>query len=222
MKAICAADIAGLHEVLKLGQLELNACVEVEPASHVKRKCTFLTALVEECKADGKTKLKIAQLLIDAGARPDAASLCLAPPELMSLFLSALLRAPPVEVQPIHSYTATPLHAHAKLGRAEQCKQLLEAKASVDAKDESGSTPLLLAVESCHSEVMRLLLSANADPTIANKAGQTALSIKIARSTAPTDASTSAATESDDLQLLLSQSPTSKAKASSESDRLVN
>ena len=60
----------------------------------------------------------------------------------------------------------TPLHFAASTGKIDYVKSLLEFRADLDAKDRDHITPLMLAVNSNHSFVVRELLIAKCDPTI--------------------------------------------------------
>jgi ankyrin repeat protein len=64
----------------------------------------------------------------------------------------------------------------AQQGHTEAVKLLLAAKASVDAANKDGWTPLYIAARKGHTEAIKLLLAANADPT-KEVQGWTALAI---------------------------------------------
>eukprot|EP00438_Fugacium_kawagutii_P033482 Skav230635 [mRNA] locus=scaffold1673:278288:280135:+ [translate_table: standard] len=77
----------------------------------------------------------------------------------------------------------TALHNAAACGQAEVVQVLLGAKASVDARNGSGDTPLRIAAwtnsiaaRNNHIEVAKLLLAARASPHLANNFGETPLS----------------------------------------------
>ena len=61
--------------------------------------------------------------------------------------------------------------------KIELMQVLLKHNAIVDILDDKGATPLILASYRGHLEAVRLLLDAGADPTIASKNGNTALSV---------------------------------------------
>lgn len=69
----------------------------------------------------------------------------------------------------------TTLLGAAASGDTAQTTALLEQGAALDARDELGRTPLMLAVMQRKPEVVRLLLDRGADPTIADNAGRTPL-----------------------------------------------
>jgi hypothetical protein len=71
--------------------------------------------------------------------------------------------------------TPSSLQAAAGLGDVRQTALLLDQGAAVDARDEAGRTPLLLAVARGRLEVVRLLLARGADPNAADNAGRTPL-----------------------------------------------
>jgi ankyrin repeat protein len=56
-----------------------------------------------------------------------------------------------------------------------QAASLLDQGEVIDARDEAGRTPLMLAVTQGKLEIVRLLLARGADPNVADNAGHTAL-----------------------------------------------
>jgi ankyrin repeat protein len=56
-------------------------------------------------------------------------------------------------------------------------RRLLKAGAKVDARDDFGSTALLIATQRQRSDLVRLILSAGADPNITNCRGEAAVSL---------------------------------------------
>jgi hypothetical protein len=60
-------------------------------------------------------------------------------------------------------------------GDLKQTALLLDQGAVIDARDEAGRTPLMLAVTQNRLEIVRLLLSRGADPNAADNAGHTPL-----------------------------------------------
>jgi uncharacterized protein len=60
-------------------------------------------------------------------------------------------------------------------GDVTQAASLLDQGAVIDARDEAGRTPLMLAVSQDHSEMVRLLLARGADPNATDNAGHTPL-----------------------------------------------
>ena len=62
-----------------------------------------------------------------------------------------------------------------ELEQLDMARSLLERGADVDHRNESGSTPLMLAAYNGKIEVARMLLDAGADPTVKNQHGYTAL-----------------------------------------------
>jgi len=71
--------------------------------------------------------------------------------------------------------TPASLQAAAGLGDVRQTALLLDQGVAVDARDEAGRTPLMLAVAQGRLEVVRLLLARGADPNAADNAGRTPL-----------------------------------------------
>ena len=60
-------------------------------------------------------------------------------------------------------------------GDVAQAASLLDQGAVIDARDEAGRTPLMLAVTQGRLEIVRLLLARGADPNAADNAGRTPL-----------------------------------------------
>jgi hypothetical protein len=67
------------------------------------------------------------------------------------------------------------LQSAAAQGDVAQATSLLDQGAVIDARDEAGRTPLLLAVTQNRLEIVRLLLARGADPNAADNAGHTPL-----------------------------------------------
>ena len=71
--------------------------------------------------------------------------------------------------------TPARLQSAAGLGDLTQAALLLDQGVAVDARDEAGRTPLMLAVARGRLEVVRLLLARGADPNAADNSGRTPL-----------------------------------------------
>ena len=71
----------------------------------------------------------------------------------------------------------TALHWAADRGRADLCKRLLDAGASIDHKDATGLTALAYAVTCDYDAVVSVLLKAGADPLIPDDDGVTPLDL---------------------------------------------
>jgi len=69
----------------------------------------------------------------------------------------------------------TALLSAAASGDTVQTTALLNQGAALEARDEAGRTPLMLAVMQRRPEVVRLLLDRGADPNVADRAGRTPL-----------------------------------------------
>jgi Ankyrin repeats (many copies) len=67
------------------------------------------------------------------------------------------------------------LRSAAAQGDVAQATSLLNQGAAIDARDEAGRTPLMLAVTQGRLEIVRLLLARGADPNAADNAGRTPL-----------------------------------------------
>lgn len=68
----------------------------------------------------------------------------------------------------------TPLHWASDFGKTEVIAYLLSKGAKVNAKDNYGITPLLAATYEGHTEAVKMLLEAKADPSIKGPDGSTA------------------------------------------------
>ena len=71
--------------------------------------------------------------------------------------------------------TPSSLQSAAGLGDARRAAVLLDQGVAVDARDQDGRTPLMLAVVQGRLEVVRLLLARGADPNAADNDGRTPL-----------------------------------------------
>jgi ankyrin repeat protein len=71
----------------------------------------------------------------------------------------------------------TPLCFAAAAGDFASARSLLDAGARVDAVNDAGYTPLMLAAECNHARVVRLLLERGADPQARTLRGETALDL---------------------------------------------
>ena len=65
----------------------------------------------------------------------------------------------------------TPLHYAASGGYVAVIDALLEAHAFIDAQSPNGTTPLMMAARHKHTNALRMLVEAGADPTLRNEAG---------------------------------------------------
>ncbi len=70
---------------------------------------------------------------------------------------------------------AITLQQAARAGRVAQLDRLLLLGAPLNAPDETGKTPLMLAVINDHTDMVRRLLAAGADPALTDRDGLTAL-----------------------------------------------
>ena len=106
-----------------------------------------------------------------APAAPPAAAVATAP-QIASLAASA-------NVARVGGSRSAPqpaaLQSAAASGDTVQTTALLNQGAALDARDEHGRTPLMLAVMQGRLDVVRLLLNRGADPNIADSAGRTPL-----------------------------------------------
>ncbi|WP_341815542.1 MULTISPECIES: ankyrin repeat domain-containing protein [unclassified Wolbachia] len=74
-------------------------------------------------------------------------------------------------------YLSTPLHIAARHNRLEIAKFLLDSCANINAKNYQGCTPLYLASNDCHLNMVKLLLCRGADASIQSRYGKTALDV---------------------------------------------
>jgi hypothetical protein len=68
----------------------------------------------------------------------------------------------------------TPLHYAAANGHVPVITYLLEQHAYIDAESPNGTTPLMMAARQKHTNAVRVLVEAGADPSVRNGAGMTA------------------------------------------------
>ncbi|WP_264682868.1 MULTISPECIES: ankyrin repeat domain-containing protein [unclassified Wolbachia] len=74
-------------------------------------------------------------------------------------------------------YLSTPLHIAAINGKLEIAQFLLDRDANINATNYKGFTPLYLAFNHCHLDMVKLLLCRGADASIQSKYGKTALDV---------------------------------------------
>jgi len=92
--------------------------------------------------------------------------------------VNQLLKDPKINVNQVDYAGNTPLH-FAGYEDAKLVQLLLAAGADVNAKDQYGSTPLLIAIKEHNHEVVKLLLDAGADVNISEQWGDTPLLIAL-------------------------------------------
>jgi len=138
-----------------------------------------------ETKMNESTKAELAKILINAGAKPDMADTHRWHNSALHYVQSArvmciLLSAYPLPViDCLNLLNQTPLHTQAYMGEATSCQLLIDAKANVHAVDKSGNTPLHIAVQCGHDNVVTTLLMAKADALeIKNNEGYNAIHMK--------------------------------------------
>jgi hypothetical protein len=78
-------------------------------------------------------------------------------------------------------YTPEGLLAFARYNQCERARRAIARGVPVNARNELGETPLLLAVSHGQTALVKLLLLSGADPTIPDRLGQTARSIAVAK-----------------------------------------
>jgi ankyrin repeat protein len=124
--------------------------------------------------------LRISELLEPAGivSASKRRALILAQAKAREAIASALISGG-ADVNALGDYDITPLLTLVRSGYAPDAEvrlalQLLKAGANVDARDRFGSTALLTATQRLRSDLVRLFLSAGADPNIANCRGESA------------------------------------------------
>ncbi|WP_425384289.1 ankyrin repeat domain-containing protein [Wolbachia endosymbiont (group B) of Eupithecia inturbata] len=74
-------------------------------------------------------------------------------------------------------YLSTPLHIAAINGKLEIAQFLLDRDANINATNYKGFTPLYLAFNHCHLDMVKLLLCRGADASIQSQYGKTALDV---------------------------------------------
>lgn len=84
-----------------------------------------------------------------------------------------VVRSPVKSIEP--AQPAESLHQAAAAGDIENIKSLISGGADVNAKDDTGSTPLHYAVILANRDVIELLIAGGADVNIKDDQGRTAL-----------------------------------------------
>lgn len=177
---------AQLHAAITKGDVAaVKKCIanKVDVNTLFSGKPPLCSVLAYDCTVDVKTRCEMAQLLVDAGAKPDLPSndgfCALHFTWLSAAFLKIFLSAKSLSNINIKDiYGRTPLHIRAQHGNAEECQLLIDAGADVNAINKYGDTPLMEAVSWGNSLPIPVLLAAGADINIKNKEGQTALTRK--------------------------------------------
>jgi ankyrin repeat protein len=127
------------------------------------------------------------QFLLDGGAHVETENMFGATPLLFAVFghhtsIASLLLDRGANIKARHKNVNenVALHTAASLGDTRMIKLLLDRGADIEVKNNNGSTPLLLAVASAHTDriqVTRLLLDRGANMDTRDDAGRTALHI---------------------------------------------
>ena len=76
----------------------------------------------------------------------------------MKLVAEEIIRKEPTLVKTIDSYGYSPLHYAALVGDVKICCLLMEKGANIASRNISGETPLLVAAEQGHADVINALL----------------------------------------------------------------
>ncbi len=63
------------------------------------------------------------------------------------------------------------------MGNVEAVRKFLARGADINARDEHGHTPLMLACRNCHLEVVKLLLESGCDFTLTDRYSKKAIDI---------------------------------------------
>jgi ankyrin repeat protein len=123
---------------------------------------------------------KIAELLIDKGAKVDAADILKQTPlhycgRDLSAKIAGLLLEKGANANAVDIHARTPLHLAAGAGNEGVMKALLERDAQVEAPDEFGITPVHLAAGQKNAGVVEMLLSHKASTSARDQFGCTPL-----------------------------------------------
>jgi uncharacterized protein len=111
--------------------------------------------------AASENHAEVCRLLIESGARLNAATTIVEP---QKLFLSQSYRG-----------GFAPLHYAARQGAIEAGRVLLDARADLNAQEPDGISPLVLALFNGHYDFAAMLIEGGADVNLADKGGRTPL-----------------------------------------------
>ncbi|KAI0190758.1 ankyrin repeat-containing domain protein [Xylaria flabelliformis] len=141
------------------------------------------TALQAACN---NGHIEIAELLLDKGANPNLGGGRFTRPIIATIFQQdtssklyhRLLQSEGLDLEFSGGpFNSTPIHYVALFLSAEDVRTLIGAGAPVDIEDDDGDTALIAATATGDSDTVKLLLENNADFTIANRSGLTALDL---------------------------------------------
>jgi ankyrin repeat protein len=182
-------DALALHRAARSGDAELvqqlvrsQACdVNAQPADEPSGS----TALHVAAAANARDVCRaLIALGADAGLRdrPGATALHIAASHAHADVVVVLLAARADTVRSTAAHLQTPLHLAAQQAQQEAnavlcCRLLVKGGADVDARDELGNSPLLLAAAAGNAALCKALVSLDASLALANDAGGTALHV---------------------------------------------
>lgn len=171
--AIAKGDIAAIKAELSKGGADINGQFQMGESG--RRQVSLLTYAAMQGNAE------LIKSLINAGARPEAASDDWGTPLMMAAAkgdlatVSELLKAG-AKVDDRNKWGETALIMAVRFGSAEKVQALLDAGASVRLADNEGNTPLAAAAGSeAPAAIVGMLLEKSAEVDSANRDGVTPL-----------------------------------------------
>ena len=148
-RAAYSGDVDKVRKILECGKCSVN-CTNSNGRAPLHWACVLndldMVKLLSEFKADMTIKDK-------HGNTP----LTLADKQGTNSVVHALLSQYPVDTKDLNGYTA--LHNSCEKGRVDLVRALVKHKANVNARTDSGDTPLTLAARNKHDNVVHVLLS---------------------------------------------------------------
>ena len=119
-------------------------------------------------------KLKVAQVMLDAGAYYDVYAAC-ARDDLARVEVIFQEESSRVDASSGHEFGMTPLHWAARVGAVDCARFLVEHGADVNQENQARRTPLPLAAEHDQTDMIRFLVEMGADINTEDPKGRTPL-----------------------------------------------
>lgn len=185
LHSLGSLDGTPLHFAVQNQNVEAAKMLLAKQADATARSGAGLTPLHSVAAADGNNALQMAKMLIEAGAKVDAAGTEDGDlPGWTPLHIAVFHKRPEIAALLLEKSADPNLFLPAQLGNertalniamsggvSEIVELLLTHKADVNARDHNGDTPLLRAVREQNQPMVELLLSNQADPSALDAQG---------------------------------------------------